>query len=440
MKILNKSNSERSNYLNEIILRTSKEKLKIHPEISLLFKRNKEIRFDFLNNVKLNSIPTSNIKDERMINLIDSINSFKNCYINSEKSLKKIQIIKNENNGFEKDYNNYKKKIKDDEIISDLKGKYLEKKMQIPNLSKNNLFEPNILISQDNKLKKLIEYNLIERNKNKKSLHYLNKIKKEVDSLRTGNKLKKNNIMEVYMKKIRKKKMNFLYEKKKIDISPRKEIIKSQREISETKKTFNNLLKLDNFLNNEKNEKNNYYLNQQNENYQETTTEKIPALFKNIRKKSIRKLSTISYEEEEKENNNLFLKIFPRKLNDNISYKKKISLKYKSSLEKLYNKISSSDNQLKFNKRIKNFIKNKGLNMSDDVSPKEICKNIDDIKGKIFKNDVILKDIQLRKKNYEYLELTNEQNKFIEKEANFKNIINNSQNKIIEIYSLYDKY
>ena len=440
MKILNKSNSERSNYLNEIILRTSKEKLKIHPEISLLFKRNKEIRFDFLNNVKLNSIPTSNIKDERMINLIDSINSFKNSYINSEKSLKKIQIIKNENNGFEKDYNNYKKKIKDDEIISDLKGKYLEKKIKIPNLSKNNLFEPNILISQDNKLKKLIEYNLIERNKNKKSLHYLNKIKKEVDSLRTGNKLKKNNIMEVYMKKIKKKKMNFLYEKKKIDISPRKEIIKSQREISETKKTFNNLLKLDNFLNNEKNEKNNYYLNQQNENYQETTTEKIPALFKNIRKKSIRKLSTISYEEEEKENNNLFLKIFPRKLNDNISYKKKISLKYKSSLEKLYNKISSSDDQLKFNKRIKNFIKKKGLNMSDDVSPKEICKNIDDIKGKIFKNDVILKDIQLRKKNYEYLELTNEQNKFIEKEVNFKNIINNSQNKIIEIYSLYDKY
>lgn len=440
MKILNKSNSERSNYLNEIILRTSKEKLKIHPEISLLFKRNKEIRFDFLNNVKLNSIPTSNIKDERMINLIDSINSFKNSYINSEKSLKKIQIIKNENNGFEKDYNNYKKKIKDDEIISDLKGKYLEKKIKIPNLSKNNLFEPNILISKDKKLKKLIEYNLIERNKNKKSLHYLNKIKKEVDSLRTGNKLKKNNIMEVYMKKIKKKKMNFLYEKKKIDISPRKEIIKSQREISETKKTFNNLLKLDNFLNNEKNEKNNYYLNQQNENYQETSSEKIPALFKNIRKKSIRKLSTISYEEEEKENNNLFLKIFPRKLNDNISYKKKISLKYKSSLEKLYNKISSSDNQLKFNKRIKNFIKKKGLNMSDDVSPKEICKNIDDLKGKIFKNDVILKDIELRKKNHEYLELTNEHNKFIEKEVNFKNIINNSQNKIIEIYSLYDKY
>ena len=440
MKILHKSNSESSNYLNEIILRTSKEKLKIHPEISLLFKRNKEIRFDFLNNVKLNSIPTSNIKDERMINLIDSINSFKNSYINSEKSLKKIQIIKNENNGFEKDYNNYKKKIKDDEIISDLKGKYLEKKIKIPNLSKNNLFEPNILISKDKKLKKLIEYNLIERNKNKKSLHYLNKIKKEVDSLRTGNKLKKNNIMEVYMKKIRKKKMNFLYEKKKIDISPRKEIIKSQREISETKKTFNNLLKLDNFLNNGKNEKNNYHLNQQNENYQETSSEKIPALFKNIRKKSIRKLSKISYEEEEKENNNLFLKIFPRKLNDNISYKKKISLKYKSSLEKLYNKISSSDDQLKFNKRIKNFIKNKGLNMSDDVSPKEICKNIDDLKGKIFKNDVILKDIQLRKKNYEYLELTNEQNKFIEKEVNFKNIINNSQNKIIEIYSLYDKY
>ena len=440
MKILNKSNSERSNYLNDIILRTSKEKLKIHPEISLLFKRNKEIRFDFLNNVKLNSIPTSNIKDERMIKLIDSINSFKNCYINSEKSLKKIQIIKNENNGFEKDYNDYKKKIKDDEIISDLKGKYLEKKMQIPNLSKKNLFEPNILISKENKLKKLIEYNLIERNKNKKSLHYLNKIKKEVDSLRTGNKLKKNNIMEVYMKKIRKKKMNFLYEKKKIDISPRKEIIKSQREISETKKTFNNLLKLDNFLNNGKNEKNNYHLNQQNENYQETTSEKIPAMFKNIRKKSIRKLSKISYEEEEKENNNLFLKIFPRKSNDNISYKKKISLKYKSSLEKLYNKISSSDDQLKFNKRIKNFIKNKGLNMSDDVSPKEICKNIDDLKGKIFKNDVILKDIELRKKNYEYLELTNEQSKFIEKEANFKNIINNSQNKIIEMYSLYEKY
>ena len=98
-------------------------------------------------------------------------------------------------------------------------------------------------------------------------------------------------------------------------------------------------------------------------------------------------------------------------------------------------------NQLQFNKRIKNYIKNRGLSISDDVSPKEIYKQIDELKNKVFKKDFMKKDIELRNKSNgnTNLELSDEQIKSIEKEDNFKNIVLSSQNKMFDLYCNYVK-
>ena len=49
---------------------------------------------------------------------------------------------------------------------------------------------------------------------------------------------------------------------------------------------------------------------------------------------------------------------------------KKIILKFISPLVKLYNKVSKSENKLKY-KKIKHYLKNRGLNISDHLLRKE---------------------------------------------------------------------
>jgi hypothetical protein len=94
-------------------------------------------------------------------------------------------------------------------------------------------------------------------------------------------------------------------------------------------------------------------------------------------------------DEEEKSENKVkqFIKLFPshlyKRLIGTTSDTRKIILRFKSPLEKLYEKVSATDDQLKFNKKIKNYLKNRGLDISDDVSVKEICKQINNTKIKI---------------------------------------------------------
>ena len=125
----------------------------------------------------------------------------------------------------------------------------------------------------------------------------------------------------------------------------------------------------------------------------------------------------------------------------NTSNTKKIILKFKTPLEKLYNKVSSSDNQLKFNKTIKRYLKNRGLNTCNDVSAREICKDFSNLKIKLFKKDFFNKDYELRKMNANdnNLNLTPKQINKLNKIKAIKNELHNSKNKMVEIFCNYAK-
>ena len=242
--------------------------------------------------------------------------------------------------------------------------------------------------------------------------------------------------------------------------------MKSRKEISILKSTFNNISNIDHFFQEKNNSisniNNNYksrngfeiYSNKlhrsnsisQYENDQvETTTEKLP-LIKNVKRRSLINLkkSNINNEEEKSENNvQQFIKLFPshlyKRLIGTTSDTRKIALRFKSPLEKLYDKVSATDDQLKFNKKIKNYLKNRGLDISDDVSVKEICKQINNTKIKIIDKDLLRKDIELRNQNYDTIDLTKEKIEKLKLDNNIKDIMNASQNKMIEMFCHYHK-
>ena len=473
MKQLIKSNSERQHYFDLQKIAT-KEELKIHPEFSLILNHEKRIKLELLNNIKSNSMSTSHIRDSKQIELVESLNNFKTLFLHYDYigKINNLKIADKDNSSFEKDYKLYKNRINKDINIengmyNDIKERYREKNIQIPNFStKKNLFNPNILILQNNDLKKYIEFNLLSKKKNQKSIHYLRKIKKEIDLIRREKNDKKNNKISLFIHK-NENKINPLYERKKKSISEEKEIMKTRKEISTIKSTFNNILNIEQFFQEKNNSISNInsdyksrnrfginkpkYLNKSNsisqyENYQvETTTEKMP-LIKKIKRRSLINLNKRKFnDEEEKSENNVqqFIKLFPshlyKRLIGTTSDTRKIILRFKSPLEKLYDKVSATDDQLKFNKKIKNYLKNRGLDISDDVSVKEICKQINNTKIKIIDKDLLRKDIELRSQNYDTIDLTKEKIEKLKLDNNIKDIMNASQNKMIEMFCHYHK-
>ena len=176
MKQLIKSNSERQHYIIELQKKATKEELKIHPEMSLILNHDKKIKLDLLHNIKSNSISTSHIRDPKQVELIESLNSFSNLFLHYNKigKINNKKISEKDNSSFDKDYKLYKKRrerdiISENQMYNDIKERYKEKNIQIPNISiKKNIFSPNILILKDNDLKRYIEFNLLSKKKNQK--------------------------------------------------------------------------------------------------------------------------------------------------------------------------------------------------------------------------------------------------------------------------------
>ncbi len=359
----------------------------------------KKIKLELLNNSKPKTISKKNIKDEKQINLIESINNFQTIYYdycNRLESKNDLNKIIKDNNKFQKNYKEFKRiknkeKNSDLDFFDDIKIKYKEKNIKIPKIS-SNIFEPNLLIIKNNNINNYFEKDYGNETKNKKSIHYLNKIKKEVDSLKFLEKgMEKNNTMDVYLKRLKKnkksKKENFK------NSSSEKEILQSTLEISKTKKTFSNLSNIDKFFQDKKRNDNNFF---QFENIE--TSEK--SYFKKLKKKkkSISKKLSIDEEKPIKKFIKLFPSYFEKRLIGNTSNTKKIILKFISPLEKLYDKVSKSENKLKYNKKIKNYLKNRGLNISNHLSRKEFYDSFEKSNKNVFRKNLIYNDILLRKK------------------------------------------
>ena len=413
--------------------------IKIHPELSLIFNKDNNIKYEYLNLSKPNSISTRNIKNGKKINLIESLNTFRNIYYDfsniKQQSLNKIKELEKENNLFEKDYNKFSNKNVYD--YNELKSEYKKKKnYKFPEIRRNeNLFDKNILFFNNSDLNKYIIYGSRNLKQEKQSINYLNKIKAQIDLMR--------------IKKISKHVIKQNNSAPKLDIikkvaHPFKNSNKYKRDIYKLKNTFNNLSDLDNFF-----EKNNSTNNTIIHSYKTRETSEINSPRKNEKsilrfnflKKENKNESTKNEETNDNDNDNekqnqkiqQFKQLFPSfltKTSLNNSIKNQIFSLYKHPVEKLYKKISKVEEPSIFNNSIKSYLINRKINIDNKITHSSLLKQLNQTKQKLFEFDL--------KKNYEFInqekkifKLSKEQSDKIKTDNYLNNQINYYEKKMI---------
>ena len=405
--------------------------IKIHPEISICLNKDNNIKYEFLNLSKSNSISTRNIKNVKKNSLIESLNTFKNIYYDfsniKQKFFNKKKELEKENTLFEKDYNKVFNKNSYD--FNELKNEYKKKNYKFPKIKSNeNLFDKNVLILNNSDLNKYIIYGSRNLKEDKKSINFLYKIQAQVDSMRVKDNSnhfisKNNSASKLRIKKI---------------FHPFKSIKDYKVDIYKIKKTFNNLSDLDNFFD-KNNSSNNTIINSYGtRETSEINSPKInrkPLLRLEFLKKQNKNDLIINNETNENENQNIkkYKQSFPSHLNHNILNKslgKKTNLFYKYPLEKLYNKVSKVKDPLIFNNSIKSYFKNKKINIENKITNSSLLKQINQSKNQFFEFD-LKKNYELFNQEKKIFKLTKEQSEKIEKNNYLNNQINNYEKKII---------
>ncbi len=358
-----------------------------------------------------------------------------------------IKKLKRENFLFEKNYKEYIKKNSFD--YSDLKIEYEKKNVFFPKLPKENLFKKNILFLNKSNIDNSVKYGLSSENQQKKTIKFLTKIQNQIEllKLKKSNLSHSSNITNIYIKKV-----NSVPCMKIKDINKSlKEIEKNQKEISNIKQTFEHIFDLDNFFDNIKplSSVNNY--NKKNL-LQDLTPKinknKINLIHKIELRKKILKKSQIETIRKDKLNENdcnkikKFIKLFPSSLikgNLNKVTRNKLNLLFHHPIEKLYNEVSKEIKPLKYNEKIKSYLKNRGIKCNNDISVQSILNQFKKSKNKILENNL--------KKNFQFVnqfshenteEFSKEQLKKIKIDNDINIKMNKSQNKIINLFCSVD--
>ena len=102
---------QKSKSLNESLSIISKKDLDSYPEITLAINKDRLIKFELLNELKPKIISTRNIKNQRKVEFIQNLNTFRKTYYtflnNKKKTSRQILRLNKQNNLFEKEYNEY---------------------------------------------------------------------------------------------------------------------------------------------------------------------------------------------------------------------------------------------------------------------------------------------------------------------------------------------
>ena len=416
---------QKSKSVNNSLSIISKKDLDSYPEITLAINKDRLIKFELLNELKPKIISTRNIKNQRKVEFIQNLNTFRKTYYtflnNKKKTSRQILRLNKQNNLFEKEYNEYF--TRNLYNFSALKLEYDKKNLKFPKLSfKDPLFKKGILTSDQLNVRQLILYG--EKKKGEKSLNYLKKIQEQVDSLKYRGKLKAH-FSELFLKKY----YNVPKIKHNKHINYSKEISEDIKSISEIKNTYENINDLESFyeknLNNETNIINNKNINEikEKELYQ-------PVFIRqNFKDKSIRLNKKVELNEKKK----LFQQFQTFLVKAVIK-----SLNKRNTAEVLYNKISKSHDQLKFDKKIRNYLEKKEIYFDNDISTSTLYKQLNEFKKKILNFD-FKKNLDLRKisENKKVCGLTKIE---FEKYENYLNKkIIDTNNKIIDVYCRRDK-
>ena len=416
------------NFLKE---RISQIEIKKNPIIGKILEKEKKIRYDLLSNAQPKLINTENIKDEKLLHLINKINSFQEIYydINKEQKSYDLEIspLKNENNLFTKKFNRIQElNSKRNEIIdkfSEIKGKYYDKGYShLPNLSKDhNIFTNNILLVNQSDLDRYIIYGLGKKTSVIKSLNFLNKMRDEV-SIKRKNEVtnnSKNIFKELGIRNLIDKPEKYIEKKNKINL--KKEIRNYSKDLKGIKDTFNNMKKIDNFFkiskeplsttrnSSLKNKKGKEILTKS-----DNSNDYINDLsyFKNKnKKKKMNKLIIQKEKQKLKDINKSFYHLYQKKQKKSINNtQKKINLKFNTPLEKLYYKISNLNNIIKNSKKIEKFASHRNFNVSIKPTNINIFFQIEKNKEKIVEKNFVKENIQLRKEGNKQFELSKKLN------------------------------
>ena len=170
----------------------SEEDMQAHPVISVLNHKIKRLRFSSITNSRPKLTSTKDIKDNKKIKLINNINSFRKIFYDFNKSQKyphkeQIKIYRGEKNyNFNEKYKIIKNKedLRNKALLEEIENLYKKKNMPIPSINKDelNLFNANLLILKEKKIKNTILYNLISEKSNIKSIGYFGKMQYKIDN------------------------------------------------------------------------------------------------------------------------------------------------------------------------------------------------------------------------------------------------------------------
>ena len=400
------------------------EDLKKHPEITPAVKGDKKIKLDVLSVVKPKVINMGGLNSNR-IKFANSLNSFHNIFFNYNKnqknSLGEIRTLRKENKEFMQKFKDSKK---DDnkEDFKEIREEYKKRNYYVPQLDeKKNIFNGNILLSNKEDLKKYIIYDLGNNLSNKKSLSFLHKINRKLGDKTSEKPLKLiNEALNIGS-----------FSRDKIEKDKIREIRKFKNEISNVQDTLNSMDEIDYFFDINNKQYLDELKNQESrENSEKLSTRVNSTLnFENIKYQKNIKISNNELEnqikQKQKSTNNLLFDYRNKKKGTNISRISKISNDeseniynnkknnyrygrnntkafereiFKSTLEKLYDRISKKDNLLNYQHEITDYLKNKKADISVRINPSTMCNNFEKTREKICQSEYLKNDINLRKK------------------------------------------
>ena len=450
---------ENSSFRKLISSRINRDELIRNPELSRALENDKIIRLDFLSQVKPHIIDTKDLINNKKKSMVEDLNKFKKIYYKdymiNKHSLEKIYKISNENNvflnhfsGFNKYYDNQNQ----NKILNDIQLEYKKKMGFAPIIKDNgNLFSNSILLQNDKDLKQYISLDLDTIKNDSNSLSFLKNIQNKIKL----NKIKDNNhiLNQIGNKELFDTSVKISNNPKK-NSSNRIEKYESIKDLKEqiikAKESFNSMDNLNLFLskNNQKclNEKGNLMSrknsgeastrmnsgvkkldikinNSNTENINLNRKRSINNRIKEYKKKSedIIQISD-SNTKDNKNHNSLILPFIKNnkertktleyiKLTEPTKFeskkntldlikkkqlKKKMNLrKYPNNLEKLYEKISKTENSTDHNNEIKNYLKRNNYEIDDKINGKDLYKSVDKTRKKIIDKSSIQKNYDL---------------------------------------------
>ena len=454
-----RNNSHASLLKNENIIEKlkshmTKDQMEKSPSLPSILAYNKRIRFNLLTQreTKINPITVKNEKKQRLIN---DINSFRKIYFNYNKnvrySLNELNNRSKENSQFITRYKNMIKKsgLSNKHLFSDIKAEYEKQNYKLPRLDDgSNLFKSNLLLSNnDTDLKKFITYGYGSQKSNERSISFLQKMNEGIDNItKDENGPSMDSIFNRENPNIRfRKKFNYtpsLFVLNKMSKNEWKEILSCKRDIKKLTKTIDAMQDIDYFFDSDNKD---YldtlrYFNSRNSsaNFSTSLGNNNSSIFfkhsnnnsnnnsnilnmrniskftfdgneSSIRKSKNKKVSfkinpkTINYFDANKNNENIenspINKIIIKKPKKSKKIKKKYFNKdnYRKTLETLYNKITTTDDSSKFDKKIKSYLKFRRYILDPKINKDDICNNMEKLRDKICKDISIKKVIYFRK-------------------------------------------